>query len=176
MHVVPVRHPGYRLVGRDGSNRFFANAEALRAWIVEARARVGAAFDRCHHVPYVGWVGEISHAVRDGFGDPIDPAELERILLERIFRSRRPCRYRFRLGPVPGTRCFRGGSSFFRHPRTTNEIRHRDSWDEELRALGFDPRRVGRRRRLVTAYDDIPRNLGDRSWKRQGKPRQWCRC
>lgn len=69
--------------------------------------------------------------------------------------------------PVPGTGR-RGGYCYYRRPSTSSERRLQAAFDEarsEAREHGAVLR--GRRRQLVSSWDDISRgDVGDRSWKR----------
>ena len=86
--------------------------------------------------------------------------------LVKVWRVRRP--HVFRLGPVPGIRS-RWGGSWYRHPRTTAEIRAGAAWAEEAREIEaeFGIRPKGRVRDVPVAWDDIGRSRGWRvkSWK-----------
>jgi hypothetical protein len=118
-----------------------------------------------------------SAVLRDLWGEPIPRSRVHEAWAAVDPRPiwRRPSMlassYRFRDGPVPRTGRH-GGGSYFRHPRTTAEIR---AWDDALDAADAAAEYGGtlklRRRRsakmLPNAWDDIPRGDHDhRCWKR----------
>lgn len=79
----------------------------------------------------------------------------------------------FRKGPVPYTRCRRGGYGYFRYPGTIQEIKRNrfDLQDEYVKEYKIKIRR--RRSNIPTAWDDITRSeYNNRSWKRHRK-HQW---
>lgn len=74
----------------------------------------------------------------------------------------------FRRGPYPGTAKHSGHYPYYRDIRTFQERKLCD--DPDLAAYC----RKRRGKNLPDAYDDIPRNVHDRGWKRQSKCRyQW---
>lgn len=77
-------------------------------------------------------------------------------------------KYLYRCGPVPNTRCWRGGKHYYRHPQTTNEFKKNTDPDykQYVRA---------KRRHLPTTWDDIRISSNDdRSWKNcTKKKKQW---
>jgi hypothetical protein len=81
--------------------------------------------------------------------------------------------YTFRDGPVPWTRCWRGGRSG-RGMNTHQEIRENDfleEFDEEAAEYGIKPRR--RRLNLPTWWDDRPQKRDIRkNWKKY-RSHQW---
>lgn len=78
--------------------------------------------------------------------------------------------FRYRFDPVPGT----GGSGktyilkYFRHMRTTQELRWYYAHKDEVKIRG---RRTPRF--LSSAWDDIPYGRKEKGWKRTKKKRQW---
>lgn len=90
------------------------------------------------------------------------------------YRWHRP--FRFRRGPVPRTRCQRGGHGYFRSVRTYQErceTDFLDSYDEDARDHGVRIRRRRSAKALPEPRDDILRSdWGVRSWKKHRK-HQW---
>lgn len=93
-----------------------------------------------------------------------------RASLHRRFRRPRP--HRFRDGPVPHTRCFRGGGyCYFRSIRTMQERR---AWEAACDDDGEPVVRMRSRRNprnLPSAWDDL-RRTNQRNWKRHRRT-QW---
>lgn len=79
----------------------------------------------------------------------------------------------FRNGPVPGTGR-RGGGSWFRHMRTTQERRAAKALahDEDCVEAGVKARARRNFANLVSAWDDVMRGGDSRSWKRNRRT-QW---
>ena len=71
----------------------------------------------------------------------------------------------FRNGPIPGTGGY-GNGSWYRRPKTTQETKMNCAHTEYTR---------GKRRNLVTWWDDVPRSDSfiKHSWKKQRKRKQW---
>lgn len=79
--------------------------------------------------------------------------------------------FRFRAEPVPGIHRYPNTvRCYYRHPKTTQELRYVEPHSEFVRIRGKRSKRF-----LPTWYDDLPiadyRN--SRSWKRTKKKRQW---
>lgn len=76
--------------------------------------------------------------------------------------------FHHRVDPVPYTRCHRAsGRGCYRKPQTTSE--RRANLDHELRDLIRS-----RRRKLVSAWDDIQRSMYPKGWKDCTKKKyQW---
>lgn len=84
--------------------------------------------------------------------------------------------FRFRRGPVPRTRCRRGGYRSFRVIKTYQERRETDfldNYDEDATSHGLRIRRRRSAAALPEPHDDILRSdQGVRSWKKHRK-HQW---
>ncbi len=79
----------------------------------------------------------------------------------------------YRKLPVPNTRCFRGGGSIFRYPKTIQELREIDKYyhDEEMKTYKVKHRAA--RNRTPTCWDDQMRSDVDiKNWKKYRK-HQW---
>lgn len=103
------------------------------------------------------------YVLLDSFGDAVD----KQAIRDR-YNELHP--YRSRLGypnrSSPGSK--RGNYSFWRHPRTTQERRWANAWDDEE----FAPKARGARNghNLPNVWDDIVRqDSEDRNWKRHRK-------
>lgn len=79
--------------------------------------------------------------------------------------------FKFRDGPVPYTRCHRGGFGMFRRPRTFQVIRA--EYHARLDAIEDDID-LGTAKRYPTSWDDIARSSPEKSWKKQRR-HQWRR-
>lgn len=180
MVVVPPYTQEIRLLWRNGAVlRFSSVLEAARY----ARATgllprysegvLGEAFGptRRSLVPGPGcrfeWTRYPPHVVCcTEFGEPISSAALY-LALQGPRRTpwwwvQRPEDYR--RAPVPGVHKFHG-SSYFRHPKTRRDLEDRARYDDELQDVAMSSQKVGRVRKIVSAWDDIPRHL-DNNWKR----------
>jgi len=89
--------------------------------------------------------------------------EWERFYQKR--RQKRAARYSF----VPGTKP-RGGS-YYRHPRTLNEMKERERLSEELDGAGYAHLDRSRRKKLPSTWDDLYA-YRLRNWKKQ-RHTQW---
>lgn len=67
--------------------------------------------------------------------------------------------YHYRIDPVPRCRKWRGGGGFHRFPQTLRAISHASAWTDEGIASSVKDRS------LPHAWDDLPRNKPQRSWK-----------
>lgn len=89
---------------------------------------------------------------------------------------RRPADYVFRRDPVPHTRCFRGGNSYFRNVGTFAERRDNDfcnDHDEDAKFYGVRSRAARTTGNLPEPWDDILRtDYRNNNWKESRKT-QW---
>lgn len=166
-HLVPVPGTGYILLDRQGGRQHL-DERALWQVIYRYGALVSVSFDwptiwRRWEPPCWGAVihpenpQPIQFVLLDAEGAPLDPGRLIPPHLRHRKRDSSPSR-------MPGRhrRYYRA----FRHPRTHNEQRANAG---RLAEDGEPPIR-GRRKHLVTAWDDIYRRK-QHNWKRQRKTR-----
>lgn len=182
MFVVSPYAPEVRLLWRDGAVRHFSSVAAAARYAREYRLlgnygrdlAIGDAFGiterRFDRELGFHWYSRAPHVVcRTEHGDVVpvesllESAGFRRWYVFSWWRAQRPEDYR--RAPVPGVHKHRG-RNYFRYPQTARELRQQVAYAEELREHGLTPQQVGRVRDVVTAWDDIPRDVDNRGWKK----------
>ncbi|MNB85411.1 hypothetical protein D3C81_687960 [compost metagenome] len=109
--------------------------------------------------------------VFDEYDRTIDPRDFKYQILNYVYKysyQKKTHKYEFRKDPVPRVRKYRQHrGSFYRHPRTTQEIRF--SCDDEVKLFINPSRNI---KNLPNAWDEIPRNR-DHCWKEKRIKKQW---
>ncbi len=180
MHQVPPYESAVTLFSRDGEVEVFKSMKAaLKAlglrWIednVGPHFRVFRYVERRFDTQRALWVADplydnYRYILRNDQGEPVTAADFA------VFRRQRPWRGSWALryaqwngeGPVPGTRCRRGGRHYYRHPRTMHERRQAALVLEEEGEVAPRPHRSANS--LPCAWDDFRvAARDDRNWKR----------
>ena len=180
MYYIPPHETSITLFSSTGGVEVFRTLkEALKAlgyrWIAE---NVGPHF-RVFRGAYSQfdqererWVrtpqyDDYSFVMRDDHGEPVTAESFAVLRPQRSWQSRWSARYSWwhGEGPVPGTRCHRGGRHYYRHPRTMNERRLAALVLEEEGEVAPRPQRSANS--LPCAWDDFRvAARDDRNWKR----------
>lgn len=192
MHIVPACEQTYTLYSRDGQVLAYPSA-----------ADAIGALDRAHRGRRELWIEEFverfhtsSYRDREGTYHPVsvgtwriekpdgEPmrAEEARAIVREIYEARvawiwgvRPgqCRGHHRDGAWPKTGK-RGRRRYYRNPACHQALTWQDAHREDFAEIGVLSDKIGRRRSIVTAYDDIPRSRssGRASWK-TSRATQW---
>ncbi len=180
MHHVPPFESAVTLFSRNGEVEVFRTFKAaLKAlghdWIakhVGPHFRVFRCVLRTFDTQRECWVptpdyDSYDYVMRDDHGEAVTAESFAFLCPQRSWQSRWSARYSWwnGEGPVPGTRCHRGGRHYYRHPRTMNERRQAALVLEEEGEVAPRPQRSSNS--LPCAWDDFRvAARDDRNWKR----------
>lgn len=172
MHKTTIHNP-IRLVHRDGDVvHTFNNFNSLIAnWPLIRKADIGKQWKKEVKDWWRSAYAELplprhEYALIDSFGDFVDPDTVR-----KEYDKRHPPRHRWWERRQPGSkRSWRFGG-FYRRPKTTQERRWNEAWDDEDDAPS--PRARRNNRNLPDSWDDALRNTYRlRSWKHYRR-HQW---
>lgn len=186
MHQIPAHETSVTLFSSDGGVWVYRTMKAAlnalgQHWIAK---NVGPHFRVFRHVSrYFDterecWVrtpeyDDYHFIMRDDFGAVVTAASFDALIERKRWRSWWERRYGAwnGEGPVPGTRCHRGGGHCYRRPKTMNERRQAALILEEEGEVAPRPTRDANN--LPNSWDDYWVSArDDRNWKRYRK-HQW---
>jgi len=91
------------------------------------------------------------------------------------FTNPRRTNYRYRMDPVPGVHNYSRCASYYKRPKTYQEIRENEGIKDLEEEYGFKLSRPNRNgANMLSWWDDVLKgNVGSRTWKNNKKKKQY---